>query len=75
MMMSRSSLSFHLRRQLYLGGLGYNPRPGMLPASTARDTSAASAGHLRQVIDDRQLSVLFQPIVDLARGRFSVSRG
>lgn len=69
-MMSSSSLSFHLRRQHYLGGLGLSPCPGMEPAPTPRCTSTASAAYLRQVIDDRQLSAMFQPIVDLARGRY-----
>jgi len=66
-MMSNSSLSFHLRQQHYIN-LGERRQqtfavPPLCAAGDAPDE------HLRQIIDERRLTPLFQPIVDLAQGR------
>lgn len=65
-MMSSSSLSFHLRRQNYLGRA---ESPDIIKLAPQKDAGqAALASHLRQIIDTAQLTPLFQPIVNLARG-------
>lgn len=60
MMMTSSSLSFELRRQHYMG------------RCSGRPVAAVGQGAdslLRQIIAGRQLTALFQPIIDLNRGQ------
>ncbi|MDP1606413.1 MAG: GGDEF domain-containing protein [Rhodocyclaceae bacterium] len=64
-MMSNSSLSFHLRQQNYIS-LGERRNP--IFAGPVAEADAPDE-HLRQIIDERRLTPLFQPIVDLAKGR------
>jgi EAL domain-containing protein (putative c-di-GMP-specific phosphodiesterase class I)/GGDEF domain-containing protein/predicted transcriptional regulator len=66
--MSTSSLHFHLRQQNYIDIRKRHNH--ILVAATAPGENAATAehDHLRQIIDERRLTPLFQPIVDLAQG-------
>lgn len=72
-MMSNTSLSFQMRRQSYL------QRCLLTSASAAaapeNDETAMLAGQLRQILVERQLTTLFQPIVDLAHGRVAGFEG
>ena len=65
--MSNTSLSFHLRKQHYQSRCAEDPPVGLLlPLS---EDPAAPDWQLHQIIADRLLFPLFQPIVDLANGR------
>jgi len=66
-MMSNTSLSFQLRKQVYQKRGVALPAAG--PALPMKDEATVLAAHLRQIVADRELSPLFQPIVDLSSGR------